>query len=89
MAPRSGQPKQQFLGKMDASGSNVQYSFPRTIGGKAVLSPTDSSLLIELGNPLLIYETSGKVDQQAPFRNSGAAFIFRTADMMYKGRLEY
>jgi hypothetical protein len=70
-------------------GNEIQYSFPRMVGGKPVTSPTDTSLVIEIGAPLLISIKSGRFDQPAPFQDSGHGYTFKIADMMYKGKLEY
>jgi hypothetical protein len=69
-----------ILGKPSPCGNETQYSFPRAINGKALISQTDSSLVIELGAPLRL---------QAPFQDSGTGYKFKIADMMYKGKLEY
>ncbi|HEV3219014.1 MAG TPA: hypothetical protein VGZ48_04540 [Candidatus Acidoferrales bacterium] len=72
-------------------GNETQYSFPRTIGGKPLLSPADSAFRVELGAPLWIYnkETRKYERLQGPFQDSGKGYAFKVADMMYKGKLEY
>lgn len=79
------------LGKASAYGNETQYSFPRTIGGRPLISSTDATLTIELGANLVIYnkETKKYEYRQGGFQDSGTGNIFKLGDMMYKGKLEY
>ncbi len=72
-------------------GNETQYSFPRTVGGRPLLSPTASSLVIQLGAPLWVYDakTNKYIRQEGPFRSSGTSITFKISDLMYKGKLEY
>jgi hypothetical protein len=45
-------------------------------------------LLIALGAPLIVDKKTGKV-QQRDFHSDGLPYLFKAADLMYKGRLEY
>ncbi len=72
-----------------AYGNETEYSFPRTVSGKPLLTPSDSTLVVELGGWLLFNKVSGEVDQQLPFRDSGQRYTFKVPDMIYKGKLEY
>jgi hypothetical protein len=79
-----------ILGKISAYGNGTQYWFPRNISGKPLLSPTDSSVTIELGRPIFSYnKNTGKADQPGAFQDSGTGFTFKIAGMMYGGKLEY
>jgi hypothetical protein len=82
------QPTEAAVVHMDSPRKEVQFSFPRTIGGKPLLSPSDSSLTIELGAPLLLDSKTHRIVVRA-FQDSGKGYALKIADMMYKGKLEY
>jgi len=45
-------------------------------------------LIIALGAPLIVGKKTGKVEQR-DFQSSGLPYLFKAADLMYKGKLEY
>jgi hypothetical protein len=45
-------------------------------------------LLIALGAPLIVNKKTGKVDER-DFQSAGLPYLFKAADLMYKGKLEY
>jgi hypothetical protein len=72
-------------------GNETQYTFPRTVGGRPLISSTESILTIELGANLVIYNKDTKKYEyrQGGFQDSGTGYTFKIADMMYRGKLEY
>jgi len=74
--------------QFDATHVQFEYVFPRTVGGKPLYSPSDLSLGISLGAPLIEDKKTGKVEQQ-DFRNSTGGYTLKITDLMYKGKLEY
>jgi hypothetical protein len=74
--------------EFDAIHNQFEYVFPRTVDGKPLFSPSDSSFIISLGATLVVDKKTGKVERQ-DFQSSGPNFIFSISDLMYKGKLEY
>jgi hypothetical protein len=68
--------------------NEYEYVFPRVVDGKPVYSANDSSLIVELGAPLVMDKKTHQPVQQ-DFQYSGKRFIFKISDLMYKGNLEH
>lgn len=69
--------------------TELTYIFPRSALGKLLYLPSDSLFVIELGAPLQFKKSKGTFNQPTPFRDSGRRYVFKIADMMYRGKLEY
>jgi hypothetical protein len=68
--------------------NQFEYVFPRAVGGKPLFLPSDSSLTISLGAPLVADKKTAKVEVH-DFQDSGMVLSFKISDLMYKGKLEY
>ena len=73
---------------LNSAQNQFEYVFPRMVSGKAIFSPHDSLLTVELGAPLVFDKKTHKVVQE-DFRDSGKRYTFKISDLMYKGKLEY
>jgi hypothetical protein len=73
---------------VDVFGNEIEYVFPRVIGGRPLYSSSDSLMAIFLGAPLIVDKKTEKVESH-DFHSSGMALSLKISDLMYKGKLEY